>query len=64
MYTATVLFTHSDLQTLELGGSTQKTLWQLCQVVVVEQPGGSRDQTEVSSVRMYIAHVHKDQTGR
>ncbi len=33
LYTATGLFTHSamtNLQQLELGGSTKKTLWQLC----------------------------------
>ncbi len=42
LYTTTGLLTHSamtDLQTLELGGSTQKTLWQLCQLVILELPG-------------------------
>ncbi len=27
------------LQKLELGGSTKKTLWDLCQLVVAESPG-------------------------
>ncbi len=43
----------TDLQILELGGSTQKSLWQLCQLVVVEIPGELRDQTN-RSVRLCI----------
>ncbi len=37
----------TDLQNLELGGSTQKTLWQLSQLVVIAKPGGWKDQTGV-----------------
>ncbi len=48
LYTTTGLLTHSamtDLQLSELGGSTQKTPWQLCQPVAEEPPGELSDQT-------------------
>ncbi len=35
----------SDLQKFELGGSTQKSLWQLCQLVACKIPGEFRDET-------------------
>ncbi len=50
------LFTHSamtDLQIVELGGGTEKTLWQLCQLIVVEIPGEVRDHR---SVKLCIRH--------
>ncbi len=53
----------ADLQLLELGGSTQKTLRQLSQLVVVEESGEWRDQTGVWGCASHN-HVHKDQTGK
>ncbi len=41
----------TDLQNMELGGGTQKTLWQLRQLVVEERPGEVRDHR---SVKPYI----------
>ncbi len=37
----------TDLQNMELGGGTQKTLWQLCQLVAVEIPGEVKDDRSV-----------------
>ncbi len=37
----------TDLQLCKSGGSTQKTLWQLCQLVVFKIPGEFRDETGV-----------------
>ncbi len=50
LLTYTGLLTQSamtDLQMCELGGSIQKTLWQLCQLVFEETPGELRDKTGV-----------------
>ncbi len=48
-----------DLQECELCGSTQKTLWQLCQLVARDIPGELRDQNN-----MYTAPcLHKGQIG-
>ncbi len=57
LLTYTGPFTHSkitDLHISELGGSPQKTLWQLCQLVVAEMPGELRHQT---GVRGYTLHM-------
>ncbi len=40
----------TDLQMRELGGSTQKTLWQLCQLVLAETPGELRGKQECEAV--------------
>ncbi len=48
------LFIMSDLQLYELGGSIQKTLWQLCQLVVAEIPGEFRDQTGVWGCALHM----------
>ncbi len=48
------LSTMSDLQILEWGGSTQKTICQLCQLVVAEIPWEFRHQT---GVRGYTLHM-------
>ncbi len=50
----------TDLQDLEIGGSTEKTLWQHCQLVIVENPGEMRDKTGVLGWH----HTIKDQTGK
>ncbi len=44
----------SDLQMCELGGSTQKSLWQLYQVVVWEIPGEFRDETGVRGCTFHM----------
>ncbi len=46
--------TKTDLQLCELGGSIQKTFWQLCQLVAVNIPGELRDQT---GVRGCVVHM-------
>ncbi len=43
----------------ELGGGTQKALWQLCQLVFVEPSVELRDKQECEVVHV---HVDKDQT--
>ncbi len=43
----TSAMTHVHLQLRELGGSTKKTLWQLCQLVGAERPVELIDQTRV-----------------
>ncbi len=44
----------SDLQKCETGGSTQKSLWQLCQLVVLEIPGEFRDETGVRGCTFHM----------
>ncbi len=55
--THTKLFTHSamtDLQILEVCGSIKKTLWQHCQLVVVEIPGEWETKQECEAVHHTI----------
>ena len=47
-------FSDIHLQGYELGGSTQKTIWQLCQVVVVEKPGEAETKQQYETV--YCTH--------
>ncbi len=59
-------FTHSamtDLQVCEFGGSTEKTLWQFCQLVIGEEPGQLRDHTGIQEcdMRLCTAPNHRDQ---
>ncbi len=50
----------TDLQLLELGGSTKKTQWQCVSQLVAVKPSGEIQETKQLGLR--IAHVHKDQT--
>ena len=47
------------LQFPKLGGSTQKTIRKLCQVVVVEPPGEARNQTVVWDCALHSSHWYE-----
>ncbi len=53
----------TDLQVIQFGGSTEKTFWQLCQLVELETPGEMREQTEVGGCASHnYVHTHQLQS--